>query len=189
MPELIWHRQQWLLYNPLTGFETKIAANNLSQSTRYKADTMIFVLWILMPLTLSCVLLNEKEAKISFLLPLCPNFTSLLCRRSATRSQGVNYPRTLFRWRNQHKSRRVKQTNLQEKWERGWVRVRQFIYFYILQCFFSFSFHWPFLCSSLTNTPCPGKLPLLLPSPACHMWFQSANLALCLQGSFRQVSL
>lgn len=65
------------------------------------------------------------------------------------------------------------------------ARVRQFISFYFLHSFLLF---FP-LASSLTNTPYPGKLALLLPSPACHMWFQSANLALRLQGSFRQVSL
>lgn len=69
------------------------------------------------------------------------------------------------------------------------VRVRRFISFYFLQFFFFFFPFHPLFCSSLTNTPYPGKLPLLLPFPACHIWFQCANLALRLQGSFRQVSL
>lgn len=70
----------------------------------------------------------------------------------------------------------VKQTDLQGT-DRAQLKVKQFI-----SCFFFEPTAFP---CYLTNTPHPGKPP----SPDCHMWFQSANQALRLQGSFRQVSL
>lgn len=81
-------------------------------------------------------------------------------------------------------STRAREAESQTTKPMGIERERDAFFF-----FYFIVFQLPLLSVILTNTPYSGKLPVLLPPPACHMWFQSANQALRLQGSFRQVSL
>lgn len=76
------------------------------------------------------------------LLPVSSLFLlTVFSHGSATYSQGVNYPRTSLRWRNQHRSKRGRQSNKptcrNSKREREKVRVRRFISFYFFFFFFA----------------------------------------------------
>lgn len=135
-----------------------------------------------------------KEAIISLQLPVWPNFTfffsSVLSLFFFSQCSLAAVPLTLreltiqgqhLAEENQHKSQRGTQPNKPTYGNSERASESETIYFFLFPPVFFSSAFFPSLrstrLSSLTNTPHPGKPSLLLPSPACHMRFQSANLA------------